>query len=65
MRHHDLQMRSIELSAGALATYDCVVIATNHAAYDWQFVADHARLIVDTRGAMRHLSGERNNVVQA
>jgi UDP-N-acetyl-D-glucosamine dehydrogenase len=65
MRHHDLQMRSIELSPASLATYDCVVVATHHAAYDWQMIADHARLLVDTRGVTRHLRGERTNVVQA
>src|SRR4051812_16695996 len=33
MRHHDLQMTSIELSPTALRRYDCVLIATHHAAY--------------------------------
>jgi UDP-N-acetyl-D-glucosamine dehydrogenase len=65
MRHHDLQMKSIELSPASLATYDCVVVATHHAAYDWQMIADHAGLLVDTRGVTRHLRGERKNVVQA
>src|SRR4051812_18087328 len=65
MRHHDLQMKSIELSPASLGTYDCVVVATHHAAYDWQMIVDHARLLVDTRGVTRHLRGERKNVVQA
>jgi UDP-N-acetyl-D-glucosamine dehydrogenase len=66
MRHHDLQMRSIELTNEALASYDCVVVATNHAAYDWPMVAKHARLLVDTRGVTRALpAGDRANVVQA
>src|SRR3954467_1570359 len=41
MRHHDLQMHSVEFSAQKLKTYDCVLIATHHAAYDWQLVADN------------------------
>ena len=65
MRHHDLQMRSIELTPEALAGYDCVVVATNHTAYDWQMVLDHAKLLVDTRGVTRNLSGPKTNVVQA
>ncbi len=53
MRHHNLQMQSQPADAGALAGYDAVVIATHHAAYDWQTVADHAPLVVDTRNALR------------
>ena len=65
MRHHDLQMRSIELTPEALAGYDCVVVATNHAAYDWPMVVKNAKLLVDTRGVTRNLAGDKANVVQA
>lgn len=65
MRHHDLQMQSVELHADALKSYDCVLIATNHSAYDWQMIADHARLIVDTRNAMSKVSGKRDHIVKA
>ncbi|MCL4834136.1 MAG: nucleotide sugar dehydrogenase [Caldilineaceae bacterium] len=33
----------------ALRAADCVVVATDHSAYDWQAVGSQARLIVDTR----------------
>jgi UDP-N-acetyl-D-glucosamine dehydrogenase len=65
MRHHDLQMHSVPLSAESLAKYDCVMIATHHAAYDWQMIADHAKLIVDTRGATRGVKGRRDHIVMA
>lgn len=65
MRHHDLQMQSVPLNATSLKNYDCVVIATHHAAYDWQLVADHARLIVDTRNATRNTKGPREHIIQA
>jgi UDP-N-acetyl-D-glucosamine dehydrogenase len=65
MRQHDLQMKSIVLSPEALRGYDCVVIATHHAAYDWQMIADNAPLIVDTRNAMRSVKGKRDHIVQA
>ena len=32
-----------------LKDIDCVVIATDHSAYDWQQIQNNARLIVDTR----------------
>jgi UDP-N-acetyl-D-glucosamine dehydrogenase len=65
MRHHDLQMESIKLTPEALKKYDCVLVATHHAAYDWQMVADHAGLIVDTRNAMRGVKGDRKHIVGA
>jgi UDP-N-acetyl-D-glucosamine dehydrogenase len=33
----------------AIAGADCVVITTDHAAYDWTQISAVARLIVDTR----------------
>ncbi len=65
MRNYDLEMQSVGLSPEALGGYDCVLIATNHAAYDWQMVADHATLIVDTRNAMKGVTGKREHIVSA
>jgi len=65
MRKYDLQMKSVPLSAEGLASYDCVVIATHHSAYDWQMIADHAKLIIDSRGALRHISGKRDHIIPA
>jgi UDP-N-acetyl-D-glucosamine dehydrogenase len=57
MRHHDLKMRSVKLSPAALRGYACVLVATHHKAYDWQMIADHARLVVDTRNALKGIRG--------
>jgi len=65
MRRHDLQMHSVNLSPAELARYDCVLIATHHKAYDWQMIADSARLIVDTRNAMAQIEGRRDHIVLA
>jgi UDP-N-acetyl-D-glucosamine dehydrogenase len=65
MRRYDLQMISVPLNAQTLAQYDCVLVATNHSAYDWQMIADHSRLVVDTRGVMRGIKGNRENIVSA
>ena len=53
VRRHDLQMTSIELTPDSIASFDCVLISTNHAAFDYDLIAKHARLVVDTRDAMR------------
>ncbi|MSR42286.1 MAG: nucleotide sugar dehydrogenase, partial [Phycisphaerales bacterium] len=52
-RRHDLQMTSIALTASSIAAFDCVLIATAHAAVDYSLVAQHAVLVIDTRDAMR------------
>jgi UDP-N-acetyl-D-glucosamine dehydrogenase len=65
MRHHDLQMRSVALSPESLKQYDCVLVATHHKAYDWQQIADNAKLIVDTRGAMRNVQRRGDQIVGA
>jgi UDP-N-acetyl-D-glucosamine dehydrogenase len=65
MRHYDLQMKSIELTAENVKSYDCLLIATHHSAYDWQWIADHGKLIVDTRNALRGVKGSREHIVQA
>jgi UDP-N-acetyl-D-glucosamine dehydrogenase len=65
MRNYDLQMRSVPLTPQSLASYDCVIIATHHSAYDWQAIADNAKLIIDTRGAMRQVTGKRDHIVMA
>lgn len=51
--------RTIALTAEALQQADCVVIVTNHASYDWDFITRHARLIVDSRNAIKGASKAR------
>jgi UDP-N-acetyl-D-glucosamine dehydrogenase len=66
MRHWgDLNKKSAPLSPESLRAYDCVVISTHHAAYDWQMIADNASLIVDTRNATRNVKGKRDHIVRA
>ncbi|MEM6314180.1 MAG: UDP binding domain-containing protein, partial [Planctomycetota bacterium] len=52
MRHYDVDKQSIAWSTDALATYDAVVVATNHQWYDPKQIADHAKLVVDTRNLL-------------
>ena len=64
-RYPDRPFASRELTAEALEATDCVVIVTNHSAYDWGFVVAHAPLVVDTRNATRDVRGESGRVVLA
>jgi UDP-N-acetyl-D-glucosamine dehydrogenase len=65
MRNYDLQMQSVPLTPESLAGYDCVLVSTHHSAYDWQAIADHSRLIIDTRNALKDVKGRREHIVPA
>jgi UDP-N-acetyl-D-glucosamine dehydrogenase len=41
----------------ALAAADCVVVIANHSSYDWSQIAQQATLIVDTRHALKGITG--------
>ena len=58
---HAQGLRSVELTPQALAAADAVVIATDHDRFDYPLVAEHARLVLDTRGRYRQ---PRPNVVR-
>jgi len=66
MRDHDLShLRSIDLDAEALGGFDAVVVATDHAAFDWGMIAAHARLVIDTRNALASRMQGRGNYFKA
>ena len=46
-------LESVALDARSAAAYDAVLILTDHEAVDYAILEEHARLIVDTRNAMR------------
>jgi UDP-N-acetyl-D-glucosamine dehydrogenase len=60
-----LSMSSRELTPQYLQSCDCVLIATDHTAYDWKFITDHAPLVVDTRNALKNVKSPKATVVRA
>jgi len=65
LRKYKLERGSVPLTNGNLAQYDCVIIATDHSLYDSEFIAENARLIVDTRNMMNHANNHSGKVVKA
>lgn len=49
-------LKSADVVPEVLQSMDCVVLLTDHAAFDYGMVAKHASLILDTRHAMREFS---------
>jgi UDP-N-acetyl-D-glucosamine dehydrogenase len=65
MRHYDYShMRSVDLAPDRVAGYDCVLIATDHSAYDYQAIVEAAALVVDTRNATRGVTRQREKIVR-
>lgn len=66
MRSHDVpDLTSQPLTAEFLAAQDCILIATDHSAYDWDFVVRHSPLIVDTRNATKNVQSGREKIRKA
>lgn len=51
--HHCFNLSSTPITAETLADFDCVVLTTDHDKFDYPLIAEHAKLIVDTRGRFR------------
>jgi UDP-N-acetyl-D-glucosamine dehydrogenase len=66
MRHHRLpEMHSTPLDAKFLGSQDCVLIATDHSAYDYDFIVEHSVLVVDTRNATKNVRKGRPKIRKA
>mgnify|MGYP001595743747 FL=1 len=59
MRKHKLEMESVELSEEMLGKYDAVIIATDHTNYDYKWIVNHAKLVVDTRNAAKDIQSDK------
>ncbi len=64
MRHYDYShMRSVDINPQSLASYDCVLIATDHSSYDYEQIVGSAKLVIDSRNATRQVKNNREKVV--
>jgi UDP-N-acetyl-D-glucosamine dehydrogenase len=57
MRHHSIRMDSQPLTEEFLAVQDCVVIVTDHSSFNYEWIVQHAPLVVDTRNATKGVRG--------
>ncbi|MGE5820210.1 MAG: nucleotide sugar dehydrogenase, partial [Deltaproteobacteria bacterium] len=48
-------LASTDLSAAEIESQDCVIILTDHSAYDFRSIVKSARLVIDTRNATKDL----------
>jgi UDP-N-acetyl-D-glucosamine dehydrogenase len=66
MRHFDVPaLQSQDPSPEYLASLDCVLIATDHSAFNWESIVKHAPLVVDTRNATKDVTEGREKIFKA
>jgi UDP-N-acetyl-D-glucosamine dehydrogenase len=67
MRHwpHLEPMEGNPLTPEYLAEQDCVLIATDHTAFDYAFIVKHGKLVIDACGATRDVAGGTAGIVRA
>jgi UDP-N-acetyl-D-glucosamine dehydrogenase len=64
-RQTSLQPVSVDLCEKTLASYDCAVVITNHACYDYQWIVSNSNLVVDTRNACVDVENGKGKVFKA
>lgn len=66
MRHYPhLRMASQDLTVEYLQSQDCVLVVTDHTAYNWQYIVENASLVIDTRNATKGVAISREKIVKA
>jgi UDP-N-acetyl-D-glucosamine dehydrogenase len=63
MRDYFFELESIKLSSTSLKTFDAVVLATDHDAFDYDLIMKNSSLIIDSRGKFRDYMSQK--VIQA
>jgi UDP-N-acetyl-D-glucosamine dehydrogenase len=64
LRHYNFEgKQSVPIDAKSLASYDCVLIATDHSSYDYPMIVESAQLVIDTRNVTRRIARNRNKIV--
>ncbi len=62
MREHSFDLTSVELSPEVVASFDAIVVATDHTSVDYEMVSANAQVIIDSRGIYR---SPKENIVKA
>ena len=64
-RKFNLGLKSVDLTAQALASYDAVLVVTAHDRFDFDFIVKHAKLVLDTRNATKNVTAGRDKIHKA
>ncbi len=56
--------KSVPLTEQVLRGHDMAIIVTDHAAFDYEFIVKHARMVFDTRNATRQVVHGREKIIR-
>ncbi|MEM7785221.1 MAG: nucleotide sugar dehydrogenase, partial [Planctomycetota bacterium] len=66
MRHFNVpDLKSEEATPEYISSLDCVLIATDHTAFQWDEIVKHASLVIDTRNATKNVTDGREKIFKA
>jgi len=52
-----------EINVNSLKEADCVVIVTDHTAYDYSLIVEHSPVVIDTRNATKNVNNHREKII--
>ncbi len=64
LSHIGKEFESVDISPETLKEYDCVLIVTNHDDFDYELIGSNAKMIMDTRNAMKNVKNPKARVVK-
>lgn len=50
LRKYQMDLASVPLTRESLNSYDCILVSTDHDKFNYDYIFEHAKLIVDARG---------------
>lgn len=53
MRKHKFDLGTVDLTPKAIASYDAVILLTDHTDFDYAMIRENAAILIDTRGKYR------------
>lgn len=61
-RKYNFDMKSVTIDKKTLSKYDLILLSTDHSDYDYKFIAENSKLILDTRNAFEK-AGVKSKIV--
>jgi UDP-N-acetyl-D-glucosamine dehydrogenase len=53
MREHKFDLSSVALDADSVASFDAILLLTDHSDFDYELIRNNAQILIDTRGKFR------------
>ncbi len=64
LRMGESTLKSIDVSPANIAAHDCVIILTDHSAYNFYEIVQAAELVIDTRNATKDLHAFKDRIIK-